>query len=323
MAAIAVATGIVAARPTWSILARCYFAVQAVAGAVWWILVFTVDPVREATLGGADPRLVAVLDIPLFVVGSALAAAGSRRVCWALVPWTGLVAAVLAVAATLTGRAGWGAVSMIAALCGSLFAWMLLVWGRIPAERALVGPLGFQVSRSAPPHRQLARTFGQIAVFWVLFLAVIPFIILWAETRWGLTLGLGETARAVILIAGLLLLLLASGLGIWSAVAMSTRGDGTPLPAATARKLVIAGPYRFVRNPMALAGMTQAAAVGMMLGSWMTVTYALAGAAYWNWLVRPIEEAELESRFGQEFRAYAARVRCWAPRFGPAARSLR
>lgn len=108
------------------------------------------------------------------------------------------------------------------------------------------------------------------------------------------------------------LLLTASALGIWSAAAMSTQGDGTPLPSATARRLVIAGPYRFVRNPMALAGIAQGVAVGLMIDSWLVVMYALCGSLVWNWVVRPLEEVDLEERFGVEYAAYACAVRCGA-----------
>jgi len=79
-------------------------------------------------------------------------------------------------------------------------------------------------------------------------------------------------------------------------------------------RLVIAGPYRFVRNPMAMAGVVQGAAVGLMLASWLVVAYAIAGSLVWNSVVRPLEEADLESRFGDEFLRYRMSVRCWVPR---------
>lgn len=327
MAAAATTTepnGIVVAHPRLPTLGRSYFALQAVAGAVWWALVFTVAPVREATLGGADPRLVAALDLPLFVVASALAAFGLRWACRVAVPWTLLVTAALVVGATLTGRAGWGALAMLAASVGSLAAWSLMTWGRIPAERMLLGPLVARVARSAPPGRQLARTLAQLAVFWVFFLAVLPVVIRWFETRWGLRIAVAPDDVATgIAGVGTVILLAASALGLWAAFTMSLKGDGTPLPSATARRLVVAGPYRRVRNPMALAGIAQAIGAGLMLGSWLVIVYALCGAAYWNWLVRPLEEAELETRFGAEYRGYRAQVRCWIPRrAGPARRLI-
>lgn len=77
---------------------------------------------------------------------------------------------------------------------------------------------------------------------------------------------------------------------------------------------VIAGPYRYVRNPMAISGIVQGAAVGLIMGSWLVVVYAVLGSAVWNWVVRPHEEADLAARFGDEFTRYRQRVRCWVPR---------
>ena len=62
---------------------RVYFGVQALAGSVWWVLVFTSEWVRTTTLGSLDPVLVAAFDIPLFVVASAVAALGLRPAAWA------------------------------------------------------------------------------------------------------------------------------------------------------------------------------------------------------------------------------------------------
>ncbi|WP_370646201.1 hypothetical protein [Brachybacterium sp. ACRRE] len=126
---------------------KAYFAVQAFGGAIWWILVFTADPVREATLGPIDPVIMAALDLPLFVVASALAAVGLRWSAALTTTWTVLVTVWMAVLATASGQAGWGAVVMIAASCGSVAAALLVILGRIPVERFLVGPLAFRPAR--------------------------------------------------------------------------------------------------------------------------------------------------------------------------------
>lgn len=304
-------------------IARAYFALQAAAGALWWLGVFTLPPVRRATLGALDPVTVALADIPLFVLASALAAVlpeSGRR--WAMriaVPWTLLVTAALAVYATATGLAGWGAVIMAAASCGGVAAWSLVELGRIPAERLLLGPLSFGVAPAAPPRRQLGSTLLQMLVFWALFLAVLPAGLRLLETRWGLHVAFAAPLPAL----GGALLLGASALGLWSALAMSLRGEGTPLPSASARRLVITGPYRWVRNPMAVAGIAQAVGVGLLASSWFVTAYAFCGAVYWHTLVRPFEEADLEARFGEEFAAYRRRVRCWVPRLRPALEQTR
>lgn len=289
---------------------RLYFALQAVAGLVWWIAVFTVPWVRDATLGRIDPVVMAAFDIPLFVVASALAAFGLRWAVWVAAPWTVLVTVGLVGYATLTGLAGWGAVLMIAAAAGSVAAAMLVLLERLPAEWIIRGPFAFRLARPGSTGDHVRRTGAQLVLFWGLFLVVFPLVIVALERRWQLDVAV----PLVVPILGVALLLAASALGIWSAVTMSTLGEGTPLPSATARNLVIAGPYRFVRNPMAVAGIAQGAAVGLVAGSWLVVVYAVAGSFVWNELVRPIEEADLEARFGAEYAAYRDRVACWVPR---------
>src|SRR5262245_38424118 len=101
---------------------RAYFALQSVAGAAWWVGVFTVPFVRDATLGSLDPVAVAALDLPLFVGASALAALGLRAAAVIATVWTGFVAVALVVFATVTTEAGWGVLAMTAATGASLIA---------------------------------------------------------------------------------------------------------------------------------------------------------------------------------------------------------
>lgn len=289
---------------------RIYFAVQAVAGAMWWVAVFTSPFVCEATLGSLDPVVVALLDIPLFVGASALAAGGLRAAAVVTTAWTNLVLLALAVYATVTTEAGWGVVAMAGASAGSVLALTLVIFGRVPTSWLLRGPFAFRPAVVAPrPLRYVVTTFAQVAIFWLVFLAGIPIVAVALERRWGLALPFPAVAAPV----GVGVFVMASALGIWSAVTMSTRGAGTPLPAAMPNRLVVAGPYLWVRNPMAVASIVQGIAVGLMLSSWLVVVYAIAGALLWNYAIRPHEEADLEQRFGHDFRRYRDSVRCWIP----------
>ena len=285
---------------------------QATAGALWWVGVFTAPAVRLATLGDLDPVTVAAFDLPLFVAASLIVALGGRWAAWIAVPWTLLVAVGMTGYATLTGLAGWGAIAMLAAAVGSIGAAVLLRCGRLPTERLLVGPFAFREAEQAPERRNVARTARQLVVFWVVFLGVLPLGIAMLEARWGVRVS--PPAPLAWGAIGGVCFTAASALGIWSALAMSTRGEGTPLPSAAARRLVVAGPYRWVRNPMAVAGIAQGVGVGLLLGSWLVVAYALAGSLFWNRVIRPHEEADLRARFGGEFDAYAREVACWVPR---------
>ena len=295
--------------------ARVYFAVQALAGAVWWVGVFTSDAVRIATLGGLPVLQIAALDIPLFVVGSGLVAGGVRWALWITVPWTALVAAGMALYATFTTLAGWGALLMVLAAGMSLACAVVIVCGRAPVEWLVTGPLAFRTAAQVGTPLLLARTGLQTLFFWGTFLGVIPLLVAVLEARWQLRLDLPPGVPAV----GIVLLIAATALGVWSAVSMTVAGEGTPLPSQMARRLVVTGPYRFVRNPMAVAGIEHGVPLCQMFGKWMVVVYTLCGSVLWNTVVRPLEERDLEERFGTDFADYRSRVSCWIPTIGRAA----
>ena len=76
---------------------------------------------------------------------------------------------------------------------------------------------------------------------------------------------------------------------------------------------LITGPYKYVRNPMAVAGVLQTIGVGVWIGSWTAILAAFAGAILWNVAIRPSEEADLIDRFGESYLAYERNVGCWLP----------
>ena len=296
---------------------RAYFAAQAIAGFAWWTAVFLSPGVRQATLGGLDPATVAVVDIPLFVMASAAAACGVKAAAVVSTGWTGAVCIALAVYATVTTEAGWGVLTMGAATAGSLISLCLVLLGRVPTAWIIRGPFAFRPANRSTAATHVASTLGQIVLFWGFFLVVIPLAIAVLEQRWMVALPFPSFAGPV----GVALLVLASALGVSSAVVMSTQGDGTPLPSAMPNRLVIAGPYRWIRNPMALSGIVQGTAVGFILQSWLVVAYAVLGSLVWNYVVRPLEESDLKKRFGKEFQQYCDTVRCWIPHVSKTQRS--
>lgn len=94
-------------------------------------------------------------------------------------------------------------------------------------------------------------------------------------------------------------------------------GDGTPLPLDATNKLVVRGPYRWVRNPMACASLVEGAAIGLLLGSPLILIYIVAGGVLWNFTARLWEEHDMEVQFGEEFCRYKRAVRCWIPNLKP------
>lgn len=290
-------------------VARTYFALQALAGAAWWVLVAASDDVQHWTLGQWDPAIMVGPDLVLFVGASAVAALNSKVAAIVATVWTTALTIVLVGYGLVEREAGWGCVFMAIATVGSWAATATMWFGAMPTRWFFVGPFSFRVADDAPGARHLRRSLVQLVVFWTAFFVVLPLVLAAIEARlrlsWPALDGMAEVGIASFVVA--------SALGLWSCVTMALRGLGTPLPAATARDLVIAGPYRWVRNPMALAGMVQTIGVGLWIGSWMVIATAVAGALAWNTFIRPVEEADLRARFGTPYERYADRIRCWIP----------
>lgn len=104
----------------------------------------------------------------------------------------------------------------------------------------------------------------------------------------------------------------ASGLGLaaWGAGLFYRLGTGIR-PFTPVTRLVLAGPYRFTRNPMYLGMMLVLAGIALFQGS-VTPWLILPPFA---WVIQTLfirrEEAMLDGLFGEEYRAYRQRVRRW------------
>ncbi len=155
----------------------------------------------------------------------------------------------------------------------------------------------------------LLKIFFQTILFWCLFLVVIPAGLIGLESYLGWN-RFHITGQQLL---GMMLFVLGGSLGLTSGTMMGIYGRGTPLPLDAARRLVVVGPYRYVRNPMAIAGLTQGAAVALYFGSWLTIVYVITGFFLWNYFVRPVEEQELLQRFQEEYATYRSAIRCWIP----------
>ena len=87
------------------------------------------------------------------------------------------------------------------------------------------------------------------------------------------------------------------------------------MPVDQTNALVTRGPYKFVRNPMAVAGIGQGMAISLLFLSVPLFLYSILGGILWHVVVRPAEERDMEVRFGTPYAEYKNRVSCWIPGF--------
>jgi protein-S-isoprenylcysteine O-methyltransferase Ste14 len=104
------------------------------------------------------------------------------------------------------------------------------------------------------------------------------------------------------------------GLSSWTTTLFMKLGEGTPAPWEPPRKLVIRGPYRYVRNPMIIGVLLILLAEALLFQSWLIALWMMfffMGNAIYFPL---IEEKGLEKRFGDDYREYRTHVPRWVPR---------
>lgn len=292
--------------------AAIYFALQGAAVIAWWILLFFIPASRTFfQMGDSETVLLAfwLSDLFLLAVGSLLVSAfcyfDSKFLSLALWFVVGAIsyATFYCLAFALMTDSGWLGVTLMF----PAFVWSgNFAIGLSPPFAGLM----FRRSDDAKTGWLLIKTFTQIIVVWGLILFVFPALIVRLETKlgiWQFTFPFQKILSAILFGA-------ISLVGISGAYTMASIGRGTPLPLDAANKLVIAGIYWFVRNPMAISGIGQGLAVGLFLGSPLVLIYALMGGLIWQTIFRPLEEADLLKRFGADYENYCREVRCWIPR---------
>ena len=98
---------------------------------------------------------------------------------------------------------------------------------------------------------------------------------------------------------------------IWEFAAI---GRGTLAPVDPPRELVVAGLYRYVRNPMYLSVATILLGELLLTRSTGLLIFAAAWFVIVNLFVIFYEEPNLRRRFGTSYEHYVASVGRWVPR---------
>jgi len=157
----------------------------------------------------------------------------------------------------------------------------------------------------------------------LLAVAVLPFTVtvvipIWIARRFRTGFSFGGTPSDIGLqAAGLVVLAIGLTLFAASLGHFIVHGRGTLAPWDPPRKLVIVGPYRYVRNPMISGVVFILAGEALLLRSWVHLQWMLIFLVV-NLIYIPLaEEPMLETRFGDDYREYKRRVPRIVPRVRP------
>ena len=120
-----------------------------------------------------------------------------------------------------------------------------------------------------------------------------------------------------LVLLGAVLVVLGVVLVAWTVALFARIGRGTLAPWDPTARLVVAGPYRHVRNPM-ISGVLAIVLgeAGLFASTALLLWFAavfVVNAVYFPL----VEEPGLRKRFGAEYDAYWANVPRWLPRLRP------
>ncbi len=117
-------------------------------------------------------------------------------------------------------------------------------------------------------------------------------------------------------IAGIIITSAGAAVALWCVVSFIWIGRGTPAPFDPPRKLLIRGPYRFVRNPMYIGAGLALAGAALFFASVSLLVYGALFVFAAHFIVVFYEEPTLRRSFGAEYDAYCRQVRRWVPGMG-------
>lgn len=147
-------------------------------------------------------------------------------------------------------------------------------------------------------------------------LIFIPGLILWFSRGTSLAGGLASPTQLQFW-PGLLSLFCGLTLAIWTVRLQLTFGKGTPAPWDPPRKLVVRGPYRYVRNPMITGAILILLAESLLFQSWPIAIWMMIFIAANLIYIPLVEERDLEIRFGRPYLQYKEGVPRWIPMLKP------
>ena len=158
------------------------------------------------------------------------------------------------------------------------------------------------------------RAWVGTIVFLALAPGVVAGLIPWMITGWRSSWPEGVPLPVAIVAAVAIL----GGLGVLlDAFIRFARADGTPAPPMPTARLVVVGPYRYVRNPMYEAVLAIILGQALLFASVGTLLWAVLVLAAVGLFVHFYEEPTLLLEYGSEYEEYRRNVRGWVPRARP------
>ena len=149
----------------------------------------------------------------------------------------------------------------------------------------------------------------------LLFLILVPGLLLGYFPYWIASTDTPLFDPGVFRHLGFLLWSISAVMMLWCFGEFTFRGRGTPAPIDPPKELVAVGLYRYVRNPMYVAGII--ILIGWLIWS-PSLPLILAPLIFFaatHFFVTVYEEPTLKRKFGKSYEDYLRKVPRWIPKF--------
>jgi len=175
----------------------------------------------------------------------------------------------------------------------------------------------FLQKRLHEPMDKNKELFKGILLFPGTVFILIPAILLKVSEHIRWFCGKTFPESMVVVAVAFFLACVGASVAVWTVMLFYTLGNGTPAPWAPPKRLIVRGPYAYVRNPMLVAAHAILLAETLLFGS--------IGILIWTgifWVMNTlyfklIEEPGLKHRFGDDYVEYSKNVARWVPRMTP------
>lgn len=157
----------------------------------------------------------------------------------------------------------------------------------------------------------MTRTLS-LAVRNVVFTIVVPGLG-GAWLPWWIVTSHSRTGVGPVMWAAVPVIALGAVLYGWCVWKFAAVGRGTPGLWDAPRRVVAAGPYRWVRNPIYIAALVVVLGESWLFTSLRLVEYAGVMAVFFHLFVVGYEERTLSRRFGASYLEYRRTVPRWIP----------
>lgn len=127
----------------------------------------------------------------------------------------------------------------------------------------------------------------------------------------NIRLGLPVLSHPLLDLLGIIFIFTGAVTYIYSFYLFKSLGKGTPVPIEPPKKLVIAGLYKYTRNPMYLGIFSIILGGFFIFGYFLLLIYAFLYLFLINLFVIFYEEPKLKELFGKEYSDYIKYVPRW------------